>query len=190
MNEKDNLEKDIKKIRIENSTSWEPFMKKYKCDKICELGIFRGDNFMQMIAHKPSLAVAIDSWKDNGVHPRPTDDYTQEEFDEQYSYFKNRVKNKSFVQIVKDTTLNASKMFSDNYFDLVFVDADHSFEGCFSDLHAWYPKVKPGKFLMGHDFAHRLRNTFGVFNAVNKFTTEMGLKIYRFGMSNWAVIKQ
>lgn len=179
-------------VNIKNNSYhkiWEPFMKKYRCDYICELGIYKGDNFMGMTAHKPKLAVAVDSWKDNGIHPRKTDDYTQTEFDEQYNYFCKRVAKYPYVKIIRDSTLNAAKQFPDNFFDLVYIDADHSFEGCYADLLAWYPKIKPGKFLTGHDFAHRLRKTFGVFDAVNKFAIESKLEIIRFGLSNWALIK-
>jgi hypothetical protein len=168
---------------------WKPFMEKYKCEYICELGVFNGDNFMQMIMHDPKLAVAIDTWQDNGTHPRKMDDYTQKEFDKQYAYFKGRVADKPFVKIVRDFTTKAARQFDDNFFDLVFIDADHTFEGCYLDLLTWYPKIKPGKFLTGHDYGHRIRRKFGVYDAVNKFAEEHNLEIARFGHSNWAIVK-
>jgi predicted O-methyltransferase YrrM len=37
-------------------------------------------------------------------------------------------------------------------FDLVFIDADHSYEGCRGDIGAYLPLVKPGGIISGHDF--------------------------------------
>lgn len=35
--------------------------------------------------------------------------------------------------------------------DLVFIDGDHSFEGCMADLITWVPKVKKGGMILLHD---------------------------------------
>lgn len=176
--------KSIKKVNMQRY--WEPFMKKYKCDFVCELGVYKGGNFIEMIKHNPKLAVAVDAWRDDGKHPRKYDNYTQEEFDEQYEYFRNQVAGKSFVQIVRDYIVNAAKLFPDNYFDFVYIDANHSTESCYADIMAWYPKVKKGKFLVGHDY----RRGFGVVDAVNKFVKDNKLKLIFLPPSTWAVIKK
>ena len=35
--------------------------------------------------------------------------------------------------------------------DLLFIDGDHSFEGCAADLEQWYPRVVPGGHIVLHD---------------------------------------
>lgn len=178
---------DFKNIKSRNYKKvWEPFMRKYKCDRICELGVFEGDNFMEMIAHTPQLAVAIDSWKNDGVHTLKDASYSNNELHTQYNYFLNKVKNIPFVQIIRDSTSNASKKFPDNWFDFVYIDADHSFDACYLDLLTWYPKVKKSKFLMGHDY----RRGFGVVEAVNKFVKENKLDLLFLSPSTWGVIKK
>lgn len=183
----DQIVKDFKSIRKINwQRNWEPFLRKYNCDYVCELGVFQGDNFMEMIKHNPKLAVAVDAWKDSGEHPRKYDDYDQTEFDAQYQMFKNRVEGKPFVQIVKDFTTEAARQFPDEYFDFVYVDADHSYEACYADILAWYPRVKTGKFLAGHDY----KKGFGVVEAVNKFVKENNLQLIFLAPSNWMVVKK
>jgi hypothetical protein len=180
------IAKDFNNIKSLNYHKvWEPFMRKYKCDIVCELGVFKGDNFVEMVKHKPKLAVAVDEWRDSGL-PRKYDVYTQSEFDEQYEFFKERVSNMPFVQIIRDDTAKASKLFPDNHFDFVYIDADHSVEGSYADIINWYPKVKSGKFLVGHDY----RRGFGVVEAVNRFTEEKGLKLLFLSPSTWALVKK
>jgi hypothetical protein len=43
-------------------------------------------------------------------------------------------------------------MFPDAYFDWVYVDGDHSYEGCSRDLELYAPKVRSGGFLLVDDY--------------------------------------
>lgn len=53
---------------------------------------------------------------------------------------------------IRKPSLEAVLDYPDHYFDLVFVDGDHSFEGCLADIRAWIPKVAPGGWIGGHDY--------------------------------------
>jgi predicted O-methyltransferase YrrM len=46
----------------------------------------------------------------------------------------------------------AGKKWKGGPVDLVFVDGDHSYEGCAGDIRAWLPNVKPGGLLVVHDY--------------------------------------
>ena len=139
-----------------------------------------------MINHNPTLAVAVDSWINDGVPSRNDGKHTQREFDKKYEGFRKLMADKPFVQIIRDYSNNAVKQFGDNYFDFVYIDADHTYEACYTDIVNWYPKVKPGKFLLGHDYRRR----FGVVDAVNKFIKENGLEMLFLPPSTWGVIKK
>ncbi len=45
----------------------------------------------------------------------------------------------------------AATRFSDRSVDFLFIDGDHSFEGCSADISAWLPKMKPGGIVAFHD---------------------------------------
>ena len=170
---------------------WKPFMEKYNCQKICELGVRRGHNFMRMVEHGPELAVAVDLWAEVGVPSINDGFYTQEVLDDQYETFKEDTKDMPFVKIHRDYTEAVAKEYPDNFFDLVFIDADHTLEGAMKDMVAWYPKVREGGLLMGHDFRNMKRKgiEFGVTKAVMQFARRNKLWFFVDGLTIWGIIK-
>jgi len=56
------------------------------------------------------------------------------------------------VEIQKMTSLEASKLYEDETFDFIFIDADHQFKSVSEDIEAWIPKVKKGGVISGHDY--------------------------------------
>ena len=69
------------------------------------------------------------------------------------------------------------KVYPDSYFDMVFIDADHSYEGVWNDIKFWKQKAK--KIISGHDYADHCP---GAIKAVDELLgpTE------RFGYSIWS----
>lgn len=170
---------------------WKPFMEKYNCQKIVELGVFEGFNFNLMIEHKPEIAIGVDIWLDDGVISRNDSGYPQKRLDKMYNNVMNLIADKPFVKIYKEYTFDVAKQFPDEYFDLIYIDADHTYEGCLKDIKAWYPKIKKGGFITGDDYSHyKAKYTgvrFGVIEAVNEFFKDN--IIYELPRCGWAVIK-
>ena len=50
------------------------------------------------------------------------------------------------------TSKKAAKKVKDNSFDFVYLDDDHEYEHVKASINYWFPKVKPGGFLAGHDY--------------------------------------
>lgn len=69
------------------------------------------------------------------------------------------------LHIVRMTSLDAAKLFPEGYFDLVFVDADHSYEAVIDDKKAWLPLIRKGGLLTGHDYYEKKP---GVIKAVDE----------------------
>jgi len=57
-------------------------------------------------------------------------------------------------------SLKAYKQFDDNSIDFLFIDADHRYTPFLSDLKAWYPKVKDGGIICGHDCETKYSEAF------------------------------
>ncbi len=70
-----------------------------------------------------------------------------------------------------DSVAMADKV-EDESLDFVFIDADHTYEGCLRDLKAWIPKVKPDGLIIGHDIDSPNYPKWGVRRAVAKIGIE------------------
>jgi FkbM family methyltransferase len=78
----------------------------------------------------------------------------------------------AMVLPIQKRSVNAAVAFEENSIDLLFIDGDHAYESCFADLCAWFPKVKPGGIILGHD----CRSGSGVMQAVDQFVEKFGLE--------------
>lgn len=56
------------------------------------------------------------------------------------------------LHTVRATSLDAATIFPDEYFDLVYIDADHGYHAVVQDIKVWLPKVKKGGIISGHDY--------------------------------------
>lgn len=61
--------------------------------------------------------------------------------------------------------------------DLVFIDADHSYDSCYNDIAAWLPRVRPGGVIAGHDYGPAFP---GVEKAVREFPELEGHEVSSF----------
>lgn len=80
--------------------------------------------------------------------------------------------------VIKDHSDAAARRIADGSLDLVFIDADHSYDGCRADIRAWYPKIKPGGWIGGHDYENPDPSfAFGVTQAVDDWAWSSGRPI-------------
>ena len=68
------------------------------------------------------------------------------------------------ISIIKDSSHEASKLFSNGSIDYLMIDGDHSYEGVKQDIQDYFYKVKPGGIISGDDYR--------VFNGVKKSVDE------------------
>ncbi len=83
-------------------------------------------------------------------------------------------------EVYTTPTLSA---YPDATFDVVYIDADHGYAGCLTDLEVAFAKTKAGGVIAGHDYEMNMEkaNThynFGVKRAVDEFCARHGLTIF------------
>jgi len=73
--------------------------------------------------------------------------------DKIYDQFISNIKPlKNTVNFFREYSINASLRYENNSLDFVFIDAFHSYDSVTEDIQYWYPKVKKGGTIAGHDF--------------------------------------
>lgn len=68
-------------------------------------------------------------------------------------------------KVMRMDSLDAAEQFEDETLDFVFIDADHTYEGCKADILAWLPKLKRTGVICGHDYSEAFP---GVVRAVDE----------------------
>lgn len=76
--------------------------------------------------------------------------------------------------IAGDSAVTGMRLHDAVLFDLVFIDADHREEAARADIAAWWPHVRPGGWMGGHDID---RFDGGVRRAVDAFFDERGYSV-------------
>ncbi len=152
---------------------------------IAEVGVAFGDNAALVYdGLKPKEFHLIDNWEWDGASRVSHGAISTK--DEMYAFAVGQLNHLPGVRFVPTTSKRASLLYPKEYFHLVYIDADHEYEGVQEDLISWYPKVKPGGIFGGDDFDPYP----GVKRAVEEFARQEQLKLY-VGQSRtqWWVIK-
>jgi len=155
------------------------FIQKNNIKILAEVGIERG-RLLRTILRSPCKDVideywAIDPWRPVGlkygeIMGRRTrrdwfDIFTR--VSEYMIWFKQ-------LRVLRMNSVDAANnIFPDKYFDLVYIDADHSTLAVLDDINAWIPKIKDSGYLAGHDY-----NIGGVQKAVNQLLSPVDDMMY------------
>jgi predicted O-methyltransferase YrrM len=60
------------------------------------------------------------------------------------------------IKLIRKSSVDASLDFEDEFFDLIYIDADHKYKSVKEDIQSWYPKLKFGGIIAGHDYDDEL----------------------------------
>lgn len=114
--------------------------------------------------------------------------YQQKNYDDLYKFTLDRMSKfgERFV-LIRKSTIDASLDVQEEL-DFVFIDALHTDEGVTTDLHHWFPKIRKGGMISGHDYNHS--NFPGVSDAVNRFASENNLNVIAADGHVWWAIKE
>lgn len=72
-----------------------------------------------------------------------------------------------------------------NELDFIYIDGNHDYPFVKKDIERYYPKVKNGGFLGGHDFSMRRK---GVVKAVIEFTAKNSLQLHGDSPYDWWIM--
>lgn len=122
-----------------------------------EIGSWRGRSTAYMAveianSNKNIRFDAVDTWAGSQDEPEHQNDPAVVN-DTLYNEFLANLKPvEQYVNPVRMTSLAAAAIYADNSLDFVFIDAQHDYDSVRADILAWWPKVKLGGIIAGHDY--------------------------------------
>ena len=123
-----------------------------RAPRILEVGSWLGETAIVM-SDAGGIVHCVDTW--NGTPGDYTGALAEQAGGTQavYDEFKRRCGERLDTSIYpwRRTSSDAAKM-SWKQFDLIFLDADHSYLAVKDDILGWWPHLKAGGFLIGHDY--------------------------------------
>jgi hypothetical protein len=152
----------------------------------CEIGVYRGE-FAAVINEilKPNKLFLIDPF-DKLVDPISNEEYYPNWIEHRTVYSDDGClsevhhrlghgiqNNKVFID--RNLSTNSVKNYEDNFFDFIYIDACHLYESAYWDIVNFFPKLKYGGVMSGHDYVDN--PAFGVKKAVDEFCNKYGYEI-------------
>lgn len=117
-----------------------------------EVGTFKGELSKEILTMWAGTLYMLDVW-------RPLDDEYIDSSN--HGNFKDGVYADAMANIsgledravmIRCTSEVGSDIFSDESLDFAYIDANHAYDFVKQDIELWWPKVKKGGWLCGHDF--------------------------------------
>lgn len=149
--------------------------------EVCEVGTWHGDSAKAMASTGLCSVMCVDHWhgSDGLQLIAPNDPPLRK--------FLDNCKQEIDAGIINYRTGNSvevAKDFEDagRQFDIIFIDADHSYESVKADIEAWMPCLRDGGVMIGHDY--RTHQFPGLTKAVQEMFGDQ-VKEYAFNADGW-----
>ena len=121
---------------------------------VCEVGVQKGLYAEAVLQTVPSVQTfyLVDLW----AHQSNYQDFANLSKDEHELYYNETLTRLSRWQhklkVLRGHSTAMSKHIPDGSVDWIYIDARHDYKGCMEDLRAYYPKLKNGGLMSGHDY--------------------------------------
>lgn len=125
-----------------------------------EVGVYRGATALQVLQKRPYVThIMVDPWNAATFGsrydraPGQMQHGSQEHFDQVYEELMRKLQTyKGRAQVMRMRSVEAATQVEPHSLDYVFIDGEHSYEAVREDIVAWFPKIKHGGWIGGHDY--------------------------------------
>jgi hypothetical protein len=148
----------------------------------CEIGVAEG-NFSRDICQqwKPTKHYLVDNW--GTLSGTGDGSFPQDWHDKNYqSAMKKMIPFEEIIEVLRGASWNMAQLVPRETLDLLYLDANHTYDGVMKDLEAWAGKVKKGGVIAFHDYENQ---DYGVKAAVNAFASRTKTKVHLIPELKW-----
>ncbi len=117
-----------------------------------EIGTFKGEFSSEIMRNWNGTLYMVDVWNEIKEGYEDASNHGRFDIDIYGEAIKNIKGYEDRAIMIRATSEIASNIFQDESLDFVYIDANHAYDYVVQDIELWYPKVKPGGFVMGHDY--------------------------------------
>jgi len=159
------------------------------CETGAEIGVAFGTNAEYLLNHLHGTVYLVDSYKHypkeiypEGVRTNPEQEVLDQRYIDIVEKFSQKYPN---VRVIRKESVEALADIENESLDFVYIDANHELPFVWQDVRGWWPKLKIGGIMSGHDIY-----LDGVIGAVSTFIKEKNIaRWYQVGEYNWLFIK-
>ena len=146
---------------------------------IVEIGSYLGASSVflaKAVSSQNTKVYCIDTWENQGMSEGPRDTYEE--------FINNSAKYADVIVPLRGFSSVIATDFNEEI-DMIFFDGDHSFDGVFSDIKLWLPKMKQKGIVVFHDYGW----AEGVRRVVHKFILPITAMHYKTANMWWGYLK-
>jgi hypothetical protein len=117
-----------------------------------EIGVFKGEFSRNILDRWSGTLYLIDPWRelsDDEYLDSSNHKNHQDAFAKTMEAIKG-VEHRAFM--LRGLGEEMVNLFQDNSLDYVYIDGNHDYDHVKQDLELWWPKLKPGGLMAGHDY--------------------------------------
>lgn len=181
-----NIKTDVVEIPNTTRDDLAEFLAENELNLGAEIGVAAGEYSEILMNANPNLFLyGVDPWEPYSGYKDFARLGTFTSLEQQAHERLDRFDNYKFLKMY---SLDAAERIPDGSLDFVYIDANHSEPYVTQDITAWFPKVRKGGVVAGHDYA-RIKakgkedsTNWAVIPAVHKFAKENNLQIYVWGL--------
>jgi hypothetical protein len=164
---------------------------------VVEVGVQRGEYGATILeAWEGNRYIGVDPWPDTIM-----DDYIDK------INFDNRTNDMMIAEanvlpyadramLLRMSSAEAARWVVDGSLDAVYIDAIHTYHDVMWDMQIWWPKVRPGGLMLGHDYGliSYIENIFTVAPGVKEFSRRMQVTLHttfedNINHNTWYILK-
>lgn len=162
--------------------------------EIAEIGCARGQFARTVLSQwQGNIYHMIDCWQPQDPKIYLENQETKDGYDQWRKDCELLAQQDKRVKLIADYSVSAAKLFSSNQLDAVYIDANHAYRSVMEDMDSWWPKIRIGGLMAGHDYMTRT-NELGAWSevesVVKRWAKEHEKVFYVCPCTSWFIHKQ
>jgi hypothetical protein len=155
-----------------------------------EVGCYKGDYAKTVLkSWQGAHYIMVDPWIEQSPDIfKEKDSYNHSESHKQCLEL---ARNDPRISLLREFSVEASMLIQDGSLDCCYIDGNHAYIQFLEDMDHWWPKVKVGGIICGHDYYNHTRNGHWceVKKALDKWAGERSLPFNVTTCSSWWILK-